>query len=681
MNTPLLQKIFLCAALAITLQSAQAQTDTTYIGPNNGLYSNPANWSNGVPINNTFHAINNTDFIIQLDIDPTINSLTLGADIGRLFGTDHNFTVTGSTSMGTGNRIDVVAQSLPNVKFDLGSLTSFSGTTLNFGGYFVTAAPGTTSKLQFNGANIVTNNARIGIIGAGAAIVDQNGVNALANLTTNGVDGFIRIGSGASFTTANNFTNGGYMVARPGGTYTFNGSFACVTNPANPDAGLFEVFGTDLGPAASQGDGLLAANGSFGDVNAAGDTLVDGQLTTVSNGSATAMIRFNNANIININNAAAVTLAGPNSRIVDQSGNDGLRNLATNDGYVELARQARSTIGSFTNNGVVVLLGGGNPTVGGSMTNNGVFGVLALDLFLFVGVPGFDPAPDGAIPTLVTINGNLTLGSTSDYFAEVYDPTITGSVRVNGIAALDGVLELLLIDPSLITSTDTFTLILTDGQITGAFTNVLSGGRLDATQDTDASGTGDVVGSFRVDYDGNSLTITDFQVVPQLIGAVSRKTHGSAGTFDIDLPLDGDPGVECRKGNPTIVFTFTNNIVTGEASLTKGTGSVAGSPVISGNTMRVNLTGITDAETVTITLSKVSDQYAHVLPDIPLNITFLLGDTNGNGAVNSSDVSQIKAQVGHSVNSENFRTDLNSNGAINAGDVAIVKSRSGHGLP
>ena len=131
---------------------------------------------------------------------------------------------------------------------------------------------------------------------------------------------------------------------------TFNGSFACVTNPANGDAGLFEVFGTDLGPTASQGNGLLAANGSFGDVNPAGDTLVDGQLTTVSNGSATAMIRFNNANIININNAAAISLMGPNSRIVDQSGNDGLRNLATNDGYLLLARQSRSTVGALTSN-------------------------------------------------------------------------------------------------------------------------------------------------------------------------------------------------------------------------------------------------------------------------------------------------------------------------------------------
>ena len=112
MNTLLLRKISLCAALAIALQTAHAKTHTNYIGPDNGLYSDPANWSNGVPINNTFHAINNTDFIIQLDIDPTIKSLTLGADFGRLFGTDHNFTVTGNTDMGAGNRIDVVAQSL-----------------------------------------------------------------------------------------------------------------------------------------------------------------------------------------------------------------------------------------------------------------------------------------------------------------------------------------------------------------------------------------------------------------------------------------------------------------------------------------------------------------------------------------------------------------------------------------
>src|SRR5437764_14533023 len=44
------------------------------------------------------------------------------------------------------------------------------------------------------------------------------------------------------------------------------------------------------------------------------------------------------------------------------------------------------------------------------------------------------------------------------------------------------------------------------------------------------------------------------------IGAVSRKTHGSAGTFDIDLPLSGPEGIEDRSGgqnwNHSIVVTF-----------------------------------------------------------------------------------------------------------------------------
>ena len=34
----------------------------------------------------------------------------------------------------------------------------------------------------------------------------------------------------------------------------------------------------------------------------------------------------------------------------------------------------------------------------------------------------------------------------------------------------------------------------------------------------------------------------------QLVKAASRETHGPAGALDIDLPLTGVPGVECRSG-------------------------------------------------------------------------------------------------------------------------------------
>ncbi len=38
---------------------------------------------------------------------------------------------------------------------------------------------------------------------------------------------------------------------------------------------------------------------------------------------------------------------------------------------------------------------------------------------------------------------------------------------------------------------------------------------------------------------------------PILVGAASRKVHGSAGTFDTDLPLSRAPGIECRRGSGT----------------------------------------------------------------------------------------------------------------------------------
>ena len=58
----------------------------------------------------------------------------------------------------------------------------------------------------------------------------------------------------------------------------------------------------------------------------------------------------------------------------------------------------------------------------------------------------------------------------------------------------------------------------------------------------------------------------------------------------------------------------------------------------------------------------------------------LVGDTNGNGTVNATDVSQTKNQVGQLVTINNFRADVNANGAINSTDVGVVKSHSGESL-
>jgi hypothetical protein len=161
-----------------------------------------------------------------------------------------------------------------------------------------------------------------------------------------------------------------------------------------------------------------------------------------------------------------------------------------------------------------------------------------------------------------------------------------------------------------------------------------------------------------------------------LASAVSRKTHGAAGNFDIPLP-----GIECRTGGATgdytLVCTFSNNIESGNATVTGGAGTVSGTPAISGNTMTINLTGVANAQTLTVTLSGVTDQFLQTLPDTPVSMNMLIGDTSNNAIVNASDVAQTKAAVGQSVTSSNFRTDVNANGDINSTDVTIVKTHSG----
>ena len=131
----------------------------------------------------------------------------------------------------------------------------------------------------------------------------------------------------------------------------------------------------------------------------------------------------------------------------------------------------------------------------------------------------------------------------------------------------------------------------------------------------------------------------------------------------------------------TFVITFTNTMVSGNAGVTGGTGNVVGTPVIAGNIMTVELAGVTNAQALTVTLSNLSDTFGHTLADTPLNAVMLIGDTTGNQVVNASDVSQIKAAVGATVDGSNFRADLNINGIISSTDVAEGKSNLGQSVP
>jgi hypothetical protein len=169
--------------------------------------------------------------------------------------------------------------------------------------------------------------------------------------------------------------------------------------------------------------------------------------------------------------------------------------------------------------------------------------------------------------------------------------------------------------------------------------------------------------------------------VPVLTGAASRVSHGAAGSFDATLPLNGS-GVEPRNGGDyTVVLRFDRAIQSGDAALTSGTGSVS-SVSFSGSDMLVNLTGVANQQNLTITASNVTAVAGGgVLSSVSLKMGVLIGDSNGDRAVNSGDAQQVRNRSGQLSNGTNFRSDVNRDGAINSGDAFIVRARSGTGLP
>jgi hypothetical protein len=168
----------------------------------------------------------------------------------------------------------------------------------------------------------------------------------------------------------------------------------------------------------------------------------------------------------------------------------------------------------------------------------------------------------------------------------------------------------------------------------------------------------------------------------ELIAAASGKGH-----FDIDLPLMGPPGIECRSGgangNYTLTLTF-NNPVASVDDVATSCGTVKRSRGDNNDPHRllVSLTGVDcNAQYITLTLTNVHDDQGNTLPTATVTAGLLLGDINGDGVVNTTDSHETKVDRGQTTDSGNFREDMNTNGRIDTVDFFVVKSQLGTMLP
>ncbi len=182
-----------------------------------------------------------------------------------------------------------------------------------------------------------------------------------------------------------------------------------------------------------------------------------------------------------------------------------------------------------------------------------------------------------------------------------------------------------------------------------------------------------------------TVSVTPLLTAPlTLIGVKSRKTHGVAGIFDVPIDsatlIDGLVNVEPRVigAGHSIVFQF-NATVTSIGPVTaidESALAVAAATSQNGNEVVVTLTGIADNKRVNVVLPTVNGTTVNS----SASVGFLVGDVNDTRAVNSSDISSVKARSGQTTTVANFRADVNATGAINASDISATKSRSGTSL-
>lgn len=153
---------------------------------------------------------------------------------------------------------------------------------------------------------------------------------------------------------------------------------------------------------------------------------------------------------------------------------------------------------------------------------------------------------------------------------------------------------------------------------------------------------------------------------PVISGGALRRTHGSAGAFDLPVPWYGTPPIESRSansGNPQFVVTYYSpQPDPGCAGLTIENGTCTQTSV-SGNDLTIDMH---------------FDANACVQITEPFGQTFAVlthqGNVNGDPDVNIVDLQEVKNHIFEPVNESTFLYDINADGSINVIDLQDTKN-------
>ena len=658
------------ASVAFVPLISRADTATWLANPANGNWNDPVNWTTGGPPNGPtdtaiFDTSNQT--AISLSASTEVNSISLnnGASSYKIsVRPGLTLTISGAGMVGASYLATFTTEVTNAGTPDRGQVW-FAGSASAGNSFFISNG---CANGGVSGRTVFFNNST-----AGRAQLTQH------SPTQNGGDGgralFFDNASAGSASIGN---YGGVPVTVQGGERG-RGVTSFYNNSTAGDANIYNIAGVSNGEAggvtqfldssSASGSHLQCFGGTmsgapgaeidfFGNSTAASASLLAREGSNGGDGGAiyfrenstggtpSIELRGNGFLDISDHDAPGVIIAS-----FQGEGNVflGSRNLSVGgrsvgfEGVIQDGGDGGGTGGSLTKVGTETLfLYNANTYSGGTVISGGALYAV------------HDHALGTGNVTLVTPGTTLAcqpfeIGATNDYVADTATLSIVTTALINLIYH----------------GTDTIGVLIIDGvvQPPGLY------GATDAKQRSRS-------GASSVGFLGTGKLLAQQPV------AVSRKVHGDT-SFDVYLPLTGSPGIECRSGgvssNYQLVVRFLSNATFTTATVTSGNGMVTS---VNGNgttQATIDLAGVTNQQTISITLFGLNDGLS--LRDLVIPMGILVGDTTGNGIVNSSDVSQSKGQSGQPLTPANFREDITASGDINSSDVSAVKSHSGTALP
>jgi hypothetical protein len=529
--------------------------------------------------NNRIYALNGTDTLTNAETIQGAGQLGVGLthliNNGTILANQPTPLLVQSNGAGITNSgtLSVSASDLMHVSG--GPFSNFAGTSLTGGTYNVTGTL-QIDELGSSGGEIVTNAANIVLNTPASIFIDAAGRDVLTKLNTNATNASFTITGGRNFMTAGSFTNNGTLT---------------------------------VGAATSKFD----VNGSL--TNFSGTTLTGGTY------NISGTLQFNNANIVT--NAANITLTGTSSKIINQSGANGLGNFATNaatGSFAVAAGRTLSSAGAFTNNGALTTTGTGSEfTAGGNFINN-----------KSLTTTGGDSEVATISSARFTNNGTLTIGGGSKFATGGSLSNFSGTTLTGGVYNVSGTLQFT--GANIVTSAASISL-------TGSGSKIV-----DQTGTTDGLrnfATNSAGGSFSISGGRNFTTVGTFTNAGTLsIGTGSTFKLGGLGNFTQTAGKTTDDGTLSTSG----MVGLTGGSLFGK-------GSIAGALQSAG----VITPGDSSTSTGVLSVSKIYGQTASGALDIAIGGTTagtkydqlnIAGSASLNGTLNLSLINGFVPAVG-----------------------------------